>query len=46
MNIFQINEKLLSQIPALQLLIGLGFEFLTLKTLLKRCYTGGKAQEL
>lgn len=26
---FQINEKYLSQIPALQLLIGLGFEFLT-----------------
>ncbi|MDA8133512.1 MAG: type I restriction endonuclease subunit R [Desulfobacteraceae bacterium] len=26
---FQINEKHLSQIPALQLLIGLGFEFLT-----------------
>ncbi len=29
MNTFQINEKYLSQIPALQLLIGLGFEFLT-----------------
>lgn len=29
MNTFQINEKHLSQIPALQLLIGLGFEFLT-----------------
>lgn len=29
MNSFQINEKHLSQIPALQLLIGLGFEFLT-----------------
>jgi hypothetical protein len=26
---FQINEKYLSQLPALQLLIGLGFEFLT-----------------
>ena len=29
MSNFQINEKHLSQIPALQLLIGLGFEFLT-----------------
>ena len=29
MSSFQINEKHLSQIPALQLLIGLGFEFLT-----------------
>lgn len=29
MSRFQINEKHLSQIPALQLLIGLGFEFLT-----------------
>lgn len=29
MSNFQINEKYLSQIPALQLLIGLGFEFLT-----------------
>ena len=29
MNNFQTNEKHLSQIPALQLLIGLGFEFLT-----------------
>lgn len=29
MNNFQINEKHLSQIPALQLLIGLGFEFLS-----------------
>ncbi len=29
MNSFQVNEKHLSQIPALQLLIGLGFEFLT-----------------
>lgn len=29
MNSFQINEKHLSQIPALQLLISLGFEFLT-----------------
>ncbi|TWI61756.1 type I restriction enzyme R subunit, partial [Desulfobotulus alkaliphilus] len=29
MNTFQINEKHLSQIPALQLLISLGFEFLT-----------------
>ena len=29
MNNFEINEKHLSQIPALQLLIGLGFEFLT-----------------
>jgi type I restriction enzyme R subunit len=29
MNSFQINEEHLSQIPALQLLIGLGFEFLT-----------------
>ncbi|MBN2427940.1 MAG: type I restriction endonuclease subunit R [Deltaproteobacteria bacterium] len=29
MSNFQINEKRLSQIPALQLLIGLGFEFLT-----------------
>ncbi len=28
---FQINEKHLSQIPALQLLINLGFEFLTLE---------------
>ena len=27
MSNFQINEKHLSQIPALQLLIGLGFEF-------------------
>ena len=26
---FATNEKLTSQIPALQLLIGLGFEFLT-----------------
>lgn len=26
---FQINEKHLSQIPALQLLIGLGYEYLT-----------------
>ena len=29
MSNFQINEKHLSQIPALQLLIGLGFEYLT-----------------
>lgn len=29
MSDFQITEKPLSQIPALQLLIGLGFEFLT-----------------
>jgi type I restriction enzyme R subunit len=29
MSSFHINEKQLSQIPALQLLIGLGFEFLT-----------------
>jgi len=29
MTTFQINEKHLSQIPALQLLIGLGYEFLT-----------------
>lgn len=29
MNTFQVNEKHLSQIPALQFLIGLGFEFLT-----------------
>ena len=29
MSSFQINEKHLSQIPALQLLIGLGFEYLT-----------------
>ena len=29
MSNFQTNEKHLSQIPALQLLIGLGFEFLT-----------------
>lgn len=29
MTSFQTNEKYLSQIPALQLLIGLGFEFLT-----------------
>jgi len=29
MSDFQINEKHLSQIPALQLLVGLGFEFLT-----------------
>jgi type I restriction enzyme R subunit len=29
MNTFQINEKHRSQIPALQLLIGLGFDFLT-----------------
>lgn len=29
MSHFQINEKHLSQIPALQLLIGLGFEYLT-----------------
>ncbi len=29
MSNFQINEKYLSQIPALQLLIGLGFEYLT-----------------
>jgi len=29
MSDFQINEKRLSQIPVLQLLIGLGFEFLT-----------------
>ena len=29
MNSFQINEKHLSQIPALQLLINLGFEFVT-----------------
>ena len=29
MSNFQINETPLSQIPALQLLIGLGFEFLT-----------------
>ena len=29
MNNFEIDEKHLSQIPALQLLIGLGFEFLT-----------------
>lgn len=28
MNTFEINEKHLSQIPTLQLLIGLGFEFL------------------
>ena len=29
MNTFQINEKHLSKILALQLLIGLGFEFFT-----------------
>ena len=29
MSYFQINEKHLSQIPALQLLVGLGFEFVT-----------------
>lgn len=29
MNNFQITEKHLSHIPVLQLLIGLGFEFLT-----------------
>ncbi len=29
MNSFQINEKLLSQIPALQLLISLGFDYMT-----------------
>ena len=28
MSKFQINEKHLSQIPALQLLIGLGFEYI------------------
>ena len=29
MSAFETNEKLTSQLPALQLLIGLGFEFLT-----------------
>ena len=29
MSAFETNEKITSQLPALQLLIGLGFEFLT-----------------
>ncbi len=36
MSNFQINEKHLSQIPALQLLIGLGFEYLTAKEALRQ----------